>query len=215
MSFTMVTQGKRVFKSRKRSKADQALSLAKSNKRKINDKYEIVMNSVRTITTAFNAAPIITYLSDGGASFGSGQRIKITSVRVKAIIRHNLASDLLDDYRVDLVLDRTPNRANVTALDLYGSATPSIVTYKDRNVLRRFKILRSQFGVVNDVAGGPGSATIDWYVKLNVFTVTENDDSWAIADVTKNALFLVYWTTASANQPTMDCREVENYVEEK
>ncbi len=182
---------------KKKSKVDQALSIAKSNKSKLASAIEVVLGKATTAGDVFNSTPIVDYLSP--LTGMNGFKAKIRSVRVKGTIKQNLASALADDWRVDLVLDRRPDGAEVTPLELYGSATPSIGDFKNHNFKSRFRILRSAFGVFE--SQGPTSATIDWYVKLNIITETVATGSWAIASVLKNAIFLVYWTTAVANQP--------------
>ncbi len=183
---------------RKPSVAKQALSMAKRNRRNIKIISEVVQGAVTTATDVFDPTPIVDYLSNIA---GNGTTAKFRSVRVKGTIKRNVASALIDDWRVDLILDRVPDGAEVTPLELYGDATPTIGAFKNALFKKRFRILRSEFGAFDESGNGNASHMIDWYVKLNLVTETVANDSWAIGSVLKNAIFLVYWTTAAANHP--------------
>ncbi len=189
----------RVLVEKKTSVGQQALNLAKRNKRKLAAAVEVVNGDNTTATDVFNATPIVDYIGqlNGIADF----KARIRSVRVKGTIKRDVASALIDDWRVDLVLDRLPDGAEVTPLELYGDATPAIGAFKNPNFKSRFRILRSEFGAFDESGNGNASHMIDWYVKLNIMSETIATGSWAIASVLKNAIFLVYWTTATANQP--------------
>ncbi len=179
-----------------KSSAAQALALAKRNQRKIGSVIEMVENE-DTYVAVMDPAPVIHFLNLAG----DGRRTRITSVAVKGLIRRNLASALVDDWRVDLVLDRTPigDGTLMTAQDLYGDALPEIGEFKSLANKERFKILRSAFGAFSDVS--VEHQVINWYVKLNLIALSDTDNSWTENGVIKNALYLVYYTTAVANHP--------------
>ncbi len=178
-----------------KSKVDKALSIANRNKKRLSSVVETVSGGPDLESDAFNATPVVALLDLAG----DGLKTRITSAQVRGTIKQNLTSVVTDDYRVDLVLDREPNGTIFSPLLCYGSATPPIGAYKALNYKKRYKILRSQFGSFNET--GTTHADINWYVKLNLLAETKTVNSWTQANLIKNAIYLVYWTTASANQP--------------
>ncbi len=190
----------RRFKPRKKkgSKVDQALRLAKSNRKAIRREVEYVQNDLVFALAAMNATLLVTHIPVAGPTGNKGE---IKSIQLQGLVLQILASALNDEWRVDLVLDRQPNGVLPTATEIYGSATPQIYAYRDFDKRFRFKILRSFRGVFNESV--MTSSVIDTYVKLNL--ITEQDStSFAIGNMTKNTLVLVHWTTATANQPTFE-----------
>lgn len=185
---------------RKAAKVDQALRIAKSNKKKINDTGIIKQGTITLSGSLCNATPVIEFIP----AAGSGYKTALKSVAVKGTITGTHGNN----YRVDLVLDRDPQGVEVTPLLVYGSATPNIYVYKNVLYKSRFKILRSKFGV-HDTGRGL-SEVVDWYVKLNLTCETTTIDSWTNAHIKKNALYLIYWTTATSNQtsPSLACRSI-------
>ncbi len=183
------------------SKADQALRQVKRLRSKVNAgiDYAIVEGSLVSQAMTGTATPDITFL---GPVVGEDMKAKVKSVSVRGTINQNVASAVTDNWRVDLVLDKVPDGANVTPLELYGDATPRISAFKNFLYRSRFKILRSVFGDFNEQ--GPLSAVINWYVKLNNTQETTSSGSFGVANLLKNALFLVIWTEATANFPIID-----------
>ncbi len=115
-----------------------------------------------------------------------------------------MTSAINDEWRVDLILDRLPGGVLATALELYAeTTTPEIYAYKNFNNKTRFKILRSWRGIFNEAT--KTAEYLDAYIKLNLFTETDTEDSFGtIGTMIKNTLLLVRWTTATANQPTFE-----------
>ncbi len=110
-----------------------------------------------------------------------------------------------EPWRIDVILDRDPVAGTATTpLLIYGSATPPV--YAMRNLLykERFKILRSISGMVQ--ADDTGSMLFDEYVKVNLKMVTKTADGFGASTCIKNYIFLYFWTSASANQPTYAVR---------
>ncbi len=182
---------------KKKSKADQALTIAKKVDKKQKRSVEYVLGKTTISTDAFNATPVDDHLTEGLA--GEDFKVRMTSLSIKGTIKRNTTSVLVDDYRIDVVLDKNPQGAVATALEVYGSATPVIGAHKNPLQKGRFKVLRSKFGVLDD--SGPSGVSINWYIKLNLMCVTKVSDNYAIANLLKNSIMLFYWTTASANQP--------------
>ncbi len=184
----------------KPSVAKQALNLAKSNKRKIGETADVTQTAfVRAHGSAMNATPVVVFLYPTG---GEGYSIKLKNYYIDFMIRDNVTSVLMDDWRVDIVLDMLPDGSNLTPLKYLGHATPTITHRKIIGGQSRFKILRSFAGCVNKTSGN-GFFHFNGKVPVNRMMVSNTGGDFAIAKITKNALFLVYWTTASANQPTI------------
>ncbi len=199
---------KRVFKVAPRSKwrskffskeptSTQALKLAKKVDKKQKRSLEYILGKTTTSTDPFNVTPVDDHLTEGIA--GQGMKTRITSVIIKGTIKRNVTSTIVDDYRIDLVLDRYPTGAKATPALVYGSATPVLGAHKNMNLKTRFKILRSRAGVLDDA--GPSGIYINWYVKLNLLCETKVVGNYAIANLVKNSIMLFYWTTAANNQP--------------
>ncbi len=194
-------KGTRGFRLKPKSKVDQALSIAKSNKKKLSTVAEMQLTVTENAETAFNATPIVKYLLPAGSDL----KTMMTSVQLRGIIKRNVASDAIDDYRFDLVLDREPAGTAVTPLLVYGSASPELGDFKNINLLRRFKILRTMIGAFGESGNGVSHKVIEWFVKLNLIAECKSA-GFSQANITKNALYLIYWTTSGANQPTIKCQ---------
>ena len=82
-----------------------------------------------------------------------GQDVKVKSVHIRGVVKQNLASALIDDYRIDIVLDRFPGLAANTPLLVYGDATPANFALKNFQNRKRFKILRSIRGHLSSNEG--------------------------------------------------------------
>lgn len=180
-----------------KSKVDQALSIAKSNKKKLSTVVEHSQAGTVTSTDVFNATPVVDLIP----ATGDGLKTRITSASVKGTIKRNVDSNLIDDWRVDLVLDRMPEGTEVTPLVLYGSATPPIGAFKNILYKERFKILRSEMGTFDESGNGKAGHIINWYVRLNLIAKSNTANSFTQAAIQNNAIYLIYWTTATANQP--------------
>ena len=181
---------------KKLSKADQALRLAKSNKRKIADTREISVSPTTLGSTVMSSTPQILYLQPAGTD---GSKVKVTSFQIKGVIKQDLASAIIDDYRVDLVLDRYPAKLILTAISYLDATNPTILDFKTFAAKERFKILKTWSGYLSSSEGSNSFRKFNDYIRINHFS--EGDDSFDQDQVTKNALYLVRWTTASANQP--------------
>ncbi len=196
---TRYKRGGQVIQLRKKpkSKLDQALSIAKSNKKRLRSAMEVATSASVTSTDAFSSTPVVDYIPASGEDL----KTRMTSVMVKGTIKRNASSALIDDWRVDFVLDREPNGTEITPLLYLGTATPVIGELRNLTYKERFKILRSEFGSFDEGGNGVGSHAINWYVRLNLMAETKTVNSWTQTNIIKNAVYLVYWTTASANQP--------------
>ncbi len=121
------------YKAKTIAKVDEALYLAKKNKRTLSRVAEMdgAFQSVASI--AMNATPVVKNIAHSFATT-MGNKWKLFSLRVTGTIKQNLASALIDDYRFDVVLDRMPAGVAITPLLVYGAATPKWEAYKDLEV---------------------------------------------------------------------------------
>lgn len=190
---------------RKVTTASKALSLATKLKTQMKTVGEQVRGTVKTSTDPFNSTPVVDLIE----ATGDGLRTRITSVQVQGTIKSNLTSALSDDYRIDLVLDRQPKGVKVTPLEVYGNATPAIGALKNLTYKERFKILKSKTGVFNKACMTVG-IPLNWYVKTNLISESATANSFTQANVQTNAIYLIYWTTAAANQPIPNLTSVLN-----
>ncbi len=184
---------------RKISKVDQALRIARSNKRKIKEVQDVYINDDIRSSIAMNATPVVTEITPAGLT---GYKGTMKNIYIKGIISHVDASVLQDAFRVVLIKDTKPQGAVPTPLEVFNSNTPRCGAQKKVGAQTRFKILRSWFGTVNKYSNG--SFIIDDKVPLNFVVETKTAGNFAIANMVKNALSIMYWTTASANQPKIE-----------
>ncbi len=185
---------------KKKSEGAQALALARRNTKKLKTVAEVIQATQETLSIALNATPIVQFFTPAGTGF----KTRYTSVQVRGTVKRDVASALIDDWRLDLVLDREPNNLLPTALLMYKTATPRIGNFKNELLKRRFKVLRSASGVFGESGNGLAGEYIDWYVKLNLIAETDNENTFNDTDMIKNSIVLVLWTTATANQPLVD-----------
>ncbi len=183
---------------KKTTKAQQALNLAKSNRKKIREGQDLKVNTSAPITATLNATPAVLFMS---ADSADGVKAKVKSIRVSGYVLQNLTSTITDDYRIDLVMDRYPDKAVITPLLYLGTATPKIAEFKNFLGKERYKIIKTWSGHFNEST--TVSRKISGYFRQNVTQVSVTNNSMGQTDIIRNAYYLVYWTTASANQPTM------------
>ncbi len=193
------------------SKAEQALRLAKSNKRKINETREMGEGTSTLAAVALNATPTVRYINPGGML---GVKLPVKSFQVRGVVKQNLTSAIIDGYRMDLVLDRHPDGAAITPLLYLGTATPKLYEYKDFDRKERFKIIKTWSGYFNSNDGVASHRRINDYFRLNYMfeSSAASQESNSVAE--KNALYLVFWTDASANQPTIEFKSRIVFVRE-
>lgn len=182
---------------KKVSTANKALKIAKQNKKQLRGVVEHrgALNSL--VTTPFNATPIVKYIAPEGDGFVT----LCKSVQVKGTIKQDPVSTVVDDYRIDLVLDREPNKTEITPLLFYGDATPDIGHFKNIIYNKRFKVLRTYTSGFDEANQGRSIDAINWYVRLNLVIESATLNSFVNTSVIKNAVYLIYWTSSTTNQP--------------
>ncbi len=187
---------------KKKTEGAQALVIAKKVDRKQKQDLEYFEAvGIPLAVVALNATPtsLALLLADL-----QGFKMQMLSVQVRGVIKQNLASAIIDDYRMDIVLDRRPDGGTITPALVYGSATPKIYAFKHFGNKTRFKILRSIRGYLSSSEGSNSFRVINEYVKLNLSYESKSRDSETEANSIKNMIYLIFWTTASANQPTIE-----------
>ncbi len=184
-----------------RGKADQALAIAKSNKKLIRSLHEPSDVKLLRGSTALNATPVIDHITE--SIVGDGSSVTLKSFRIRGVIKQNLTSAIVDDYRMDIVMDRRSAGVEITPLLYLGLVTPDVDVFKLFDSKERYKILRTIRGHLSSSEGSNSFREIDEYVKLNVVATTKLDGNWTQANILTNAIYVVFWTTATANQPTI------------
>ncbi len=200
----MTVRGKQLGGSKRRRATEgaQALKIAKKNRAQLRGDVSFGTPSAGTIA-AMAAAPTIVYIQP--AAF-AGFKVKMKSLFINFSVKKNLASALVDDWRVDVVLDRLPNKTAMTAVMIYtDGANPSTETTKKAGQQGRFRILRTWRGHFSstdtDIAFHDNAR-----VRLNYMFTADVDAAPAIGTCIKNALYIVYWTSSVANHPVITYR---------
>ncbi len=179
-----------------------ALAIAKSNRRKIKNLTEVHQGITSNMETAFNATPIVTFL----IPVGEGEKTQMTHVTLKGIIKRNVASDAIDDYRLDVVLDKAPAGVKATSALVYGSATPELGDPHNNLTRGRFKILRSMIGAFGESGNGIAHRVVNWRIPIKRIVVSKTANSFVQDAIMTNAVYVFYWTTSANNQPTIKCQ---------
>lgn len=195
------------------SKAQQALNLARKNRAFIRATEDIHIHEVTLTAQAFNATPVVNFPVPGG---GKGFKQMIKSIRLRGTINQLKASIIQDAVRVDIVMDTMPNKLEITPLLLYGDATPNTALFKDAGVQGRYKIFRTFRHTFNlTTTSEAESVDVDMYVKINRMMESSVDSGFANNQLIRNALYVIFWTSSSANQPVWgDCELRTVFVNE-
>jgi len=193
MNISVGKKGKTLWRTTKKKSAmktaKQALRIAKGNRT-----YE-VKKFFNQIEMTVDADPTIVYLEP---SVTSGEKQTIQYIEGRIYVKQNLTSALIDDYRIDVVLDRFPSGVVIDPLSLYESATPRITALLSYDMRDRYKIVKSYSGAFEEQ-----TSTARYHrFKVRSGLICEADGSTPNqASVMKNAYYLIFWTTASANTP--------------
>lgn len=183
------------------TKAEQALKIAKRNRRELNEFNELLSIDVAISESSLQPTPTILYL--GGAQNGvEGFSYTLKSVSLKGVIKH--VSAITDDYRIDLVIDRAPNKITLTPLEYLDNVAPTIWAFKSFGAKSRFRIIKTWSGHLDEVGGANNFIDINYYKRLNIKVDSDEADSFAPGQVIRNALYLVRWSTATTNFPTFE-----------
>ncbi len=180
--------------------------------RRIRQSQELQLAQFDQTATALNATPTVTHINM--ASKPEGRKAKMLFYEIKGVFKQNLASAVIDNYRLDLVLDKNPNKLAQTPLNNYGSATPTVEVL--RNILnseQRVRIIRSISGSLSSSEGSASFRHFHWRVKLGMVSVSSVDGNFTATNLLKNNISLIFWTTATANQPTIQFESILKFDE--
>jgi len=138
-----------------------------------------------------------------------GRQITISSIFVRGVVLVASTTTGTGAIRTILVLDQeVPQVAGVgqamTITDYLVS--DSLDALNNLNNRKRFKVLMSEVQNLSSYAagGGPSSAHIDFYKKVNIPVEFNAADNGNIGDFTKNALYLItYQYGLATTAPTM------------
>ncbi len=151
-----------------------------------------------TLNPAANQSDQIAVLNTDA----TGTKIFLKTLKISGVVLHTAASTITEDWRFDVILDKRPTGASATPAIVYGDASPDITALVEFDEQHRFRILKSWRGLLNKT-GGPVGRHFGGTIKLNMMQETKVDDSFVIANLTKNHIFIIAWTTATANVPTL------------
>ncbi len=174
--------------------AKRALKLAKK-----------AMNDFHTITNltpvTLDVIPNFTQLFIAG-DLGLTTEIDYRSLNLDLEIRQDLMSQLIDDYRIMVILDRQPNRTQLTATDVFGQAQPNITMQVENVNQRRLQILFDQRGAFEQSNAVVRNMKIRRKLR---FTGRSVGNSQVVTSLETNALYIMMWTTATGAQvPTVE-----------
>ncbi len=191
-----VTQGKRLaFRKGPKTAlttAKRALRMAKGNRT-----FEVLKyNLVNTAMTA-SAVPVVRYIQP---PVTDGERQTLQHIEGKIWVRQNLTSALIDNYRIDIVLDRFPSGVEITPLSLYEDATPRITALKSFDLRNRYKIVKSFMGAFE--ASSPVTRMHNFFIRSGLVCESDGNNPNQ-ANVNKNAYYIIFWTEATTNTPIL------------
>ncbi len=186
----------------RRHKSKRALPIAKKALRLATSNSVIEFTSFLTLNSslAVGGAPFIEYLEPPPTEAAPGKQT-LLKIRGNVIMERNLLSNLLDRWRFDIILDRTPSGIILNIDQAYDPAIPGKpvttipINYKQ---IKRYKLLYSRKGVFGDGVSIASVHNLNIPIKLvaEANAVIPNQ-----ASIMKNAIYLVFWTDALANAP--------------
>ncbi len=207
-------RGRRI---RKGGIAKQALALAKKNRREIKRDNEIQYTQIDSGASgvALTTAPAIELLNRTSWTVTSNTCM-FKGIEILGTIQPTPASTGQDRWRIDIVLDKRPDGVILDLADIYGSTTPKInvlVNTEERGRYRVIKTWRGTFNVITDKAVS-GARNITLFKRFNMKIIIDVADS-AVAQgsIQTNAVYLVAWTEATANQPVLDLSIIAKHTE--
>jgi len=175
------------------STANKALRIAKSI-----DKRSYSSRQVGdSLNLGINTDPVgIRYIQPAN---GKTQVSKIVSISGKMQILSDLTTVLHDPWRVDLVLDRQPNKTTIDPTDVYNLAYGYTTALRNYDNSDRYKIVKSWGNVLTpDVIS---SRTINFKISSGLMVDGSEAGLYGIADLTKNAYYLLFRSDSTADPP--------------
>jgi len=171
--------------------AQKALKMAKNNRTFASVDFPI-SDSLGPSNT-----PDILFLSPANTD---GDRQTINEIELKCFIEHNASNTGIVNWRLDLVLDRSPAKTILSLADLYETANPepsALLTFNDRE---RYKLCKSYYGYFQNSI----MTCRHIHFKYKSGLVSEADGgTYSQSKIQKNAYYLVYWTDVASNVPVI------------
>ncbi len=169
--------------------------------KRMRDTEEIMFDEFNISAVQMNATPVVLHITPDAQ--GDGVKSRMLLFEIHGVVKQDLASAIVDDYRMDLVLDKTPNKLAQLPLNTYGSATPTTETLLNPGFFKRFRILKTWRGYLSSSEGSNTFRKFDAKMKLRLVVETATDGDFAFNQIIRNNLSLIRWTTATAAQPTI------------
>lgn len=170
--------------------ANKALRIA--NRGKV-----IAARNAHATKSPFQASnvPAIKYLQPPDAT---SFRQTILKMIARIYVEQDVNSTVIDDFRIDIVLDRAPTGLPLSIENVYNTVTPRITHDIKQNDRDRYKLVKSFTGGFGK--GGATSRAFSFKVRSGLrVECTSNVPSQAA--VQKNAYYIVYWTSSTVNTP--------------
>lgn len=160
---------------------------------------DIVASSSITTSTSIN---LINGIIEGpGRSERDGAQINNKSIYLRGEVRN--ASNVTRVIRMMIVIDKTPREGTMTMGDLYDFTAPGATFYQNTaprkaKYMRRFVILADRRFILSPQDTDSKSVyNIKVFKKLFGKTQYDADDTGTSADITHNAIYIVWQSDAS------------------
>lgn len=193
--------------------ATAAMGAAKLALSLINPEFKYVdKEGTQSITNA-SAFVLLNGLTKGnGSSNRIGRSIKIMSLELSFILSKNISDTNQEFVRVALLLDKEPNGATPSFLDVWESNTNYICTPRNLDNRKRFVIMKD-YVLPLPVSGGTQAYYKTLYKKMEMHTIYDNSDAGTIADISSNALYLVFVSDSSTDNPSITYYNRLRYID--
>lgn len=190
------------------SVAQSALNTALKVKRLINVEYKLVDSSGSVNPSTTPLVNTTNAMAEGTTSTSrNGISVRLKSLRVKGYYTMH-ASATNTCFRCAVVLDKSPNSATPTFLNIYESA--SVVSMPNNVTEKRFRILKDTMFTMSGT--GEENGRFDWYFPLNHITKYTGSGG-SNNDLETNQLVLVIWSNEATNTPTLDYTARVRYID--
>lgn len=144
-----------------------------------------------------------------------GREVNWKSFFCRYVVEANTTATNSRQVRLVLVWVKQPNGIALTALQLFGTATPLMNNMFNLNSRGDFKILHDMNIVVSPPAGSPSAIYKKHYQKCQFNTIFNAGNAGTVADIDKGAYYLVsYSSTAVAGElPVISFQQRSRYLD--
>ncbi len=128
----------------------------------------------------------------------TGQSVKASGLEAKFFVTLNPLSTSIQSYRIVILQDKQPNATAVTPTDVYlaSPVSPRTVAYLDR-----FTILWEKWAIIEP--DWPTGEIEQFSRSLNFHVEFNTGNAGTIADITKNSVYMMWYSDAGANFGTL------------